>query len=269
MWDYLYKFFEYMPLYVGLVLVPALIRTVIDSAVIKIKPSAFDLPPSKPKTDILSVKYEDAFASFVGTALYAPLIEEIVFRAVPYAFLGLPGLLIGNAVWVLAHPSWQLRYISGLKLKQKLAFTANTVFYYVCAAIFFSLPWIQGYGLLAVLYHMFHNGVLTLGGIFREIELPAPWKKEEAEFFKESRGLKRKIEEVFFKDTKPIPVKVSVSELDVDFERKFFKELENVAEKKEKPAEVKTQTKTKVVETKKTQTAVAKAVGDEWLFWRG
>jgi len=259
MWDYIYKFFEYMPLYLGLVLVPALIRTVIDTVVIKIRPSTFELPPSKPKESLLSVKYEDAFASFVGTALYAPLVEEIVFRACPYMFLGLTGLVVGNIVWILAHPSWQLRYVSGLPLRQKVAFTLNTIFYYTCAAIFFSIPWIQGYGLLAVMYHMFHNGVLTLGGIFNEIEFPAPWKKEEAEYFRESRGLKRKLEERFFEDTNPPEEPVEEEILDVDFERKFFKDVEKVVSAEKRPIKV-----------KKEQTAVAKAVDDEeWLFWKG
>jgi len=259
MWDYLYKFFEYMPLYLGLVLVPALIRTFIDSVVIKIRPSTFELPPSKPKNEILTVKYEDAFASFVGTALYAPLVEEIVFRAVPYIFLGFAGLVVGNIVWVLAHPSWQLRYVSGLSLKQKLAFTANTIFYYSCAAVFFSIPWLQGYGLLSIAYHMMHNGLIVLGGIFHEIEFPAPWKKEEAEFFREPRGLKKKLEERFFKDTKLIPVEVDEEEIDVDFERGFFKEIKRVSESVEKPIKA---------TTKRTQTTVARAVDDEWLFWK-
>jgi len=261
MWDYLVKFFEYMPLYVGLVLVPALIRTVIDTAIIQIRPSTFDLPPSKPREEksILMIRYEDAFASFVGTALYAPLIEEIVFRACPYFLLGLSGLIVGNIVWILAHPSWQLRYVSGLPLKKKIAFTINTIFYYSCASIFFSIPWVQGYGLLAIVYHMAHNGILTLGGIFHEIEIPAPWKKEEAEFFKESRGLKKKLEERFFKDTKPSKVPVDLEEeLDVDFEKRFFKELEEGVKEEQTP-------KRKTV-VKKT---VAKAVeDDEWLFWR-
>jgi len=267
MWDYLVKFFEYMPLYLGLVLVPALIRSVIDTVVIKINPSTFELPPSKPRNEILSVRYEDAFASFVGTALYAPLVEEIVFRAVPYTLLGLAGLVVGNIVWILAHPSWQLRYVSDLPLKQKLAFTANTIFYYGCASVFFSIPWLQGYGLLAIAYHMAHNGILTLGGIFHEIEFPAPWKKEEAEFFRESRGLKRKLEEQFFRDTKPIPVEVDEEELDVDFSREFFKEIKEI---KKKAVVAEEEVKTKPAgKTKKAQTAVARVADDEWLFWGG
>ncbi|RLI82108.1 hypothetical protein DRP04_04720 [Archaeoglobales archaeon] len=255
MWEeYLYKFFEYMPLYLGLVLVPALIRTVIDTAIIKIKPSTFELPPSS-KESILSIKYEDAFSSFVGTSLYAPLVEELVFRGCPYLFFGLTGLVVGNIVWVLAHPSWQLRYISGLPLEKKLAFTANTVFYYSCASIFFSIPWLQDYGLLAITYHMAHNAILTLGGFFHEIELPAPWKKEEAEFFRESRGLKRKLEEKYFRDTKPSEIEEEEEELEVDFEREFFK---SITPSEEKPVKV-----------KREQTVIARAVDDEeWLFWR-
>jgi len=261
MWEYIYKFFEYAPLYVGLVLVPALIRTVIDTAVIRITPSAFDLPPSK-HDSLLSVKYEDAFSSLVGTALYAPLVEEIVFRGSAYLMFGIVGLVIGNAVWVLAHPSWQLRYVSGLPLKKKLAFTANASFYYICAAIFFSIPWLQGFGILSVVYHMLHNGMLVLGGIFHEIELPAPWKKEEAEYFTESRGLKKKLEKRFFKDTTQ---DVSIEDLDefdvdvdeVDLDRKFFKELKKSITKSEKSKEQKAEV----------AKMAAARVSDDWFFW--
>jgi len=262
MWDYFYKFFEYAPLYIGLVLVPAIIRMVIDTAVIKIPSSTFRLPPSKPEKvlsirRILSIRYEDAFSSFVGSALYAPLIEEIVFRACPYIFLGFAGLVIGNIVWILAHPSWQLRYVSSLTLKQKVGFTLSTIFYYSCCAIFFSIPWLQGYGLLAIVYHILHNGVLTLGGIFTEIEFPAPWKKEEAEFFRESRGLKKKLEERFFRDTKPLeePIELEGVELDIDIGRKFFREMEETGEEPMRQNVVKR--------------TMAKALDDEeWLFWR-
>ncbi|HDH45034.1 MAG TPA: hypothetical protein ENG66_06570 [Thermococcus sp.] len=256
MWEYFYKFFEYAPLYIGLVLVPAIIRTVVDAVIIKIPPSTFSLPP-KQERSIMFISYEDAFSTFVGTALLFPLYEEIVFRACPYIFLGLTGLIIGNAVWILAHPSWQLRYVSGLPLNKKIGFTLSTVFYYSCCAIFFSIPWLQGFGLLSVAYHMIHNGILTLGGIFTEVELPAPWKKEESEYFRESRGLKKKLEEKFFKDTKPSEeVEEEEEELDIDIGRKFFREIREI----EKPVEVRRQEVAKRV-------AVMK-IDDDWLFWR-
>lgn len=261
MWDILVKFLEYLPLYVALVLVPAIIRTFIDTALIKIPPSAFLLPPSDNKR--MSVKYEDAFASIVGSALYAPLIEELVFRAVPYLLLGMAGLIVGNIVWILAHPSWQLRYISGLTTKQKLAFTANTVFYYGCASAFFTIPWLEGYGLLAIAYHMLHNGMIVISGIFNEIEVPAPWKKEEGTFFRESRGVKKKLEERFFKDTNPPDEPIEVPEIDVDINGggKFFKEIKekitvNTA-KKEPPKPMKTTA----------QKATAMVDENLWGFW--
>jgi len=257
MWDILIKFFEYALLYVALVLVPAIIRTFIDTVIIKIPSSSFMLPPSNSK---FTVKYEDAFASIVGTALYAPLVEEIVFRAAPFIFLGFPGLVVGNFVWVLAHPSWQLKYLSGMPTKTKVAFTANTIFYYSSAAIFFSIPWIQGYGILSIIYHIFHNGVIVLGGIFSEIELPAPWKKEESEFFKESRGVKKQLEKRFFRDTNPPEEEIDVDELDIEIgNEKFFKEISKpsiIAEKKtiQKP-------------TKTASKAAATVNEDMWRFW--
>lgn len=261
MWDILIKFFEYAPLYVALVLVPAIIRTFIDTVIIKIPASAFMLPPSDKKQ--LTVKYEDAFASVVGTALYAPLVEEMVFRGAPYIFLGFPGLVIGNFIWVLAHPSWQLKYLSGMPTKTKLAFTANTIFYYSCAAIFFSIPWIEGYGILSVIYHIFHNGFIVLGGIFSEVELPAPWKKEESEFFKESRGVKKQLEKRFFRDTNPPKEEINVDELDIEIgNEKFFREVSGVkprTEVKKKPAQVKAR--------KATPKAAASVNEEMWRFW--
>lgn len=242
--EVLYKFFEYGVLYVLLVLIPAIVRTFVDVAVIKIPTSSFQLPPSKIS---LFIKFEDIYASLVSTALVAPLTEELIFRGVPYLLLGIPGIVVGNAVWILAHPSWQLRYITGTPLWKRVAFTLNAIFYYTCTAVFFSLPWIQGYPIFSIAFHMLHNGVITLGGIFSEIEIPAPWKKEEAEFFKESRGLKKKLEERFFKDTNPPEEE---EELDVDIsERKFFKEF---------PVEQ----KQKVIVKN-----VAKIDEDAWKFW--
>ncbi len=255
--EYLYKFFEYAMLYVLLVLIPALIRVFVDTAVIKIPSSSFQLPPSRTSC---SIKFEDAYASVVSTALVAPLFEEIVFRGTPYLFFGTVGLVIGSAVWVLAHPSWQLRYITGLPLWKRLAFTINSIFYYSCAAIFFSLPWIQGYPIFSVLFHMLHNGAIVLGGIFSEVEFPAPWKREDAEFFREPRGLKKKLEEKFFKDTNPPENDEELEEeLDVDLNgAKFFKEFTRGVES-QKHAEKKA--------TKPPAKVVAKVDEELWSFW--
>ena len=269
MWEFVVKFFEYAPFYIGLVLIPAIIRTFIDTAVIKIPSSNFLLPPSKSELSVrnkMDIKYEDAFSSVVSSSLYAPLVEEMVFRASPYIFLGLPGLVVGNIVWILAHPSWQLRYVTGLPTEKKVAFTANTIFYYACASVFFSMPWLDGYGLIAIAYHMLHNGLLTLGGIFSEVEFPAPWKKEDSEFFRESRGLKKKLEERFFRDTNPPEEEINVEEeMDVDIgDKKFFKELskKSISQKKSVPAK---QVKRDSVKSK----SVADARVDEtlWAFW--
>lgn len=263
MWDLLYKFFEYTPLYIALVLVPAIIRTFIDTVIIKIPPSSFLLPPSK--SNHLSVRYEDVFASVVGSALYAPLVEEIVFRGAPYIFLGTVGLVVGNIVWILAHPSWQLRYISSMPTKTKVAFTANTVFYYTCAAIFFTIPWLQGYGILSIIYHMFHNGVITIGGIFSEVELPAPWKKDEEMFFKESRGIKRKLEEKFFRDTNPPEEPIEELDIDIDIgDKRFFKEISRKVATK---AAVSEQARAPIRTPAQKTTAMIDE--DLWGFWTG
>jgi len=149
-----------------------------------------------------------------------------------------------------------------MKLWQKIGFTISSAAYYICAAIFFSIPWVQGFGLLAIVYHMMHNGVLTLGGIFSEIELPAPWKKEDVEYFREARGVRKKIEEHFFRDTKPAEdIEEEEEDLDMDIEdRKFFKDIVKVEPKRKKAVE-------EEAVAKRVAANVAK-IEDDWLFWR-
>lgn len=42
-------------------------------------------------------------ALYASTALFWPILEETVFRVVPYMVAGLPGALAGTAAWALSH----------------------------------------------------------------------------------------------------------------------------------------------------------------------
>lgn len=171
-WTLLYQIIYYFPWYVGLVLVPMVIRVTIERA-IGIRPETFEdicLP-------ILGMSYETAFKTITLTVLYYPLFEELIFRGLPYFFFGWMGVVIGSTVWVLMHPAWQLQYLSKYPLSKKIIFTLTSTGYYVSNAIFYSMLWINDAGLVAILYHIIHNGWLTLGDIIREIELPSPWKR--------------------------------------------------------------------------------------------
>jgi membrane protease YdiL (CAAX protease family) len=175
--DFLFKILYYLPYYAILVLIPMLIRIAIEKALgIRVAEyeKALDNPPF-----ISYISYEYAFRNFVLTSLFYPFFEEIIFRAIPIAFLGFYGLIISNAVWVLMHPAWQLQELSGLSLKKKIAFTITSTFYYACNSAFYVMVWLAGDGLIAILYHIFHNSWLTLGEFLKKIEfsIPMPLKK--------------------------------------------------------------------------------------------
>ncbi len=97
----------YFPYYVALVLVPSLIRAIVEDA-LKIRyyeDCIFD-----PRY-FASVDATALYRSIVISGLYFPLFEEIFFRLVPLYFLGFYGLILGNIVWVAMHPTWQLEKI--------------------------------------------------------------------------------------------------------------------------------------------------------------
>jgi len=177
-WTLLYQMLYYFPWYVGLVLIPMVIRVTIERA-IGIRPETFEgrVSPLPFLPLELDMSYEATFRTITITVLYYPLFEELLFRGLPYLFFGTLGLVIGSIVWVAMHPAWQLQYLSSYPLRTKLLFTATSTFYYATNAVFYSMMWLNGAGLCAILYHIIHNGWLTLGDIIKEVELPAPWKK--------------------------------------------------------------------------------------------
>jgi len=171
--DFALRVLYWLPYYVVFVLAPALARLAVERA-IGIRHEDFALPPPA------GMAYEDAYRTLVSVGLYYPLFEEVVFRGAPLLLFGPPGLIVGSAVWVLMHPSWQLRYLSGYPLWKRVAFTLTSSTYYIMNAVFYGMMWLSGDGAVAVLYHSAHNTFLTLGDILREIDLPPlplPWRK--------------------------------------------------------------------------------------------
>ena len=180
-WTLLCQLLYYFPWYVGLVLIPMVIRVAIERA-IGIRPEVFcegrvEHPELPPRELWGGVSYEAAFREVVLSALYSPLFEELVFRGLPCLLFGSPGVVAGSAVWVAMHPAWQLQYLSAYPLRKRLAFTLTSTCYYAANAAFYSMMWLSGAGLAAILYHMAHNGWLTLAGLMRRVELPAPWRR--------------------------------------------------------------------------------------------
>lgn len=177
-WGLIYQFVYYLPSYVLLVIAPALFHTFVAIAT-KIEIIDVDVVEDRvwlvPFTRAMT--FEGAFRTFFISALLAPLLEELIFRGIPYLLFGVAGIVVGSAVWVLGHPSWQVKYIRTDSLRKKLLFVATSTIYYSCSALFYSMLWLSGAGLLALVYHAFHNGWITLIDITRRIELPPIWRR--------------------------------------------------------------------------------------------
>ena len=170
-WELLTQMAYFFPWYVALVLVSAVARIAIERAAgIRIEDFTNSVLDS-------GVTYESAFKDVVLVVLYFPLFEELVFRGLPYLLFGTLGIVVGSAVWVSMHPAWQLQYVRSLPLRKKVLFTITSTAYYTSAATFYSMMWVAGAGLASILYHIAHNGWLTLVDLLKEVELPAPWKK--------------------------------------------------------------------------------------------
>jgi len=161
----------FFPWYVALVLVPATARIVVERV------AGIRVEELMDTVSLSCTAYEDAFKDVVLAVLYFPLFEELVFRGFPYLLFGVLGVAVGSAVWVVMHPAWQLQYTKTLPLRKKLIFTATSTAFYTTTAVFYSMMWVAGAGLAAVLYHMAHNGWVTLAGLLKDLELPTPWKK--------------------------------------------------------------------------------------------
>jgi len=114
--------------------------------------------------------FESGLEQIVVTGLYYPLFEEMVFRGLPYLLgFGVIGVGLGTAIWVLLHPVWRLKMLplnadTGTKLKM---FTIDIVDYSIAGA-WLSWLWLNGWGVLAVAYHIFHNFLVVAPQVFPE-----------------------------------------------------------------------------------------------------
>jgi len=127
--------------------------------------------------------FESGLEQIVVTGLYYPLFEEMVFRGLPYLLgFGVIGVGLGTAIWVLMHPTWRLKMLpvnadTGTKLKM---FTIDIVDYSIAGA-WLSWLWLNGWGVLAVAYHIFHNFLVVAPQVFPEgfewlgSKLKLPW----------------------------------------------------------------------------------------------
>jgi len=127
--------------------------------------------------------FESGLEQIVVTGLYYPLFEEMVFRGLPYLLgFGVIGVGLGTAIWVLLHPVWRLKMLpvnaeTGTKLKM---FTIDIVDYSIAGA-WLSWLWLNGWGVLAVAYHIFHNFLVVAPQVFPEgfewlgSKLKLPW----------------------------------------------------------------------------------------------
>jgi hypothetical protein len=208
----------YSILYIALVAVPAMVRIFIDRKVLKLKDWYFLLPAS--------TKFDQHFDNLTMTGLLMPFLEELAFRGAPLFILGLPGLIAGNAVWVLAHPSWQLKYLpSDIPSRTRVGFVLSACMYYAFSAGFFSYGWLAGYGLYAVLFHILHNSGIVISAIISDASV----KFAKPEIFKERKEKPSAHASEIFVEKKPIGVPIT---LDADFDLtdlKFFREFRKVS----------------------------------------
>jgi membrane protease YdiL (CAAX protease family) len=133
--------------------------------------------------------FESGLEQIVVTGLYYPLFEEMVFRGLPYLLgFGVIGVGLGTAIWVLLHPVWRLKMLpvnaeTGTKIKM---FTIDIVDYSIAGA-WLSWLWLNGWGVLAVAYHIFHNFLVVAPQVLPEgfewlgSKLKLPWPGESGE----------------------------------------------------------------------------------------
>lgn len=171
--EWLSAILKYLPYYIGLVVAPAIISMSILSRYF-IGKEVFDEgvePPSYLRKyfsmNVLAKSIDVIEASDIATyivinGLTAPLIEETLFRGVPYIVFGFYGLVFGSLVWTILHVPSRITYFTN----PKIALVVLSA-YFGSASVFYSLPWINGEGWIALFYHAYHNTMLTIGELYK------------------------------------------------------------------------------------------------------
>jgi hypothetical protein len=195
----LYYLVYFLPGYLGLVLVPAIIRSLVERA-LGIAPELYGRVAGgshhahscgngrhgkgrargRYRRYAHQIEEEGLFARIAIDVLYYPFFEEVFFRGVPLLIMGLPGLVVGSAVWIVLHPVWQVKLVEHLPPRKKALFLLTCSSYYASCAAFYSMVWLASpplTGVVAFVYHSLHNALVTLSAYLRE--LPPPWKKSE------------------------------------------------------------------------------------------
>ena len=127
--------------------------------------------------------FESGLEQIVVTGLYYPLFEEMVFRGLPYLLgFGVIGVGLGTAIWVLLHPVWRLKMLPvNAETGTKLKMFGIDILDYSIAGAWLSWLWLNGWGVLAVAYHILHNFLVVAPQVFPEglgwlsSKLKLPW----------------------------------------------------------------------------------------------
>lgn len=173
MTEWLLAVLKYLPYYIGLVVTPAIISMSILSRYYVGK-EVFDEGVEAPSylrkyfsmnvlvESIDVIEASDIATYIVINGLTAPLIEETLFRGIPYIVFGFYGLVFGSLVWTILHVPTRITYFTNPRIA-----LAVLSAYFGLASVFYSLPWINGEGWVALFYHAFHNTMLTIGELYK------------------------------------------------------------------------------------------------------
>jgi len=178
--EFLLAFIEFMPLFIVLDIIPALVASIVDDYVVRRcflkqtgqapKPqSILSYSPLMPRS-IHPGQLTQLYTHGVFVILVAPFVEEIVFRGVPLMIHPLLAWA-GTIGWALAHPIKAVATLEVCPHERKLA-ALNVVTLagsFLASGVFYMLIWLRGfeYGVVAIAYHAFHNTSIFLGTIIQ------------------------------------------------------------------------------------------------------
>jgi hypothetical protein len=122
---------------------------------------------------------------YVDTILHS-IEEEIIFRYFPYAYFGLPGVVVGSIIWGILHI-----YNRGITKQEKLLYLV----YYISVSIFFIYAFIVDI-FAPLFYHVLHNVMIDY--------MERKWLKKIEKSVKKSKYIKTTSEKI--SSSLPIPI---------------------------------------------------------------